>query len=156
LSTAIRCALALAVATAGACDQPDPRFVPDETLQRELGLTSADVVHTVHITGGTAEVADPATDTVPPGAYVQFVTTDWLVHEVSFDEEVLPAASLDFLRRTDQMASPPMLQRESRFVVSFRGAPPGRYPYRLEGNGGPGEGLIVVAGGEVRQPRSRR
>ena len=87
---------------------------------------------------------------MPAGSYVQFVTADWFVHEVLFDRDSLGAEARSFLERTDQMASPPLLKQDSRYVISFEGAPPGRYPYVMEGNGRPGRGLIVVADSLVR------
>jgi hypothetical protein len=46
--------------------------------------------------------------------------------------------------RTDQVASPPLLRLDSRYVVDFEGGPPGRYPYLLEGSGAAGRGVVVV------------
>lgn len=79
-------------------------------------------------------------------AYVEFVTTDSWVHEVRFELDSLPPPARDFMRRTDQGESPPMVNADSRFLVSMRGAPPGRYPFRIEGNGGPTRGAVVVVG----------
>jgi hypothetical protein len=98
----------------------------------------------VTVTGGEAELAEPALDSVEVGSWLQFVTTDWLVHEVLFELDSLPPEARAFLERTDQTASPPLLHQDARFVVSFAAAPPGRYPYRLEGNGRPGSGVLVV------------
>jgi hypothetical protein len=127
-----------------ACGTPEPQDVPDEVLRRQLGLTDADRVRTVTVTGGEAERAEPALDSVEVGTYLQFVTSDWFVHEVLFELDSLPADARAFLERTDQTASPPLLHQDARFVVSFADAPPGRYPYRLEGNGSPGSGILVV------------
>ncbi len=136
-------AVALAAAS-GACEPRDPELVPDEVLQSQLGLTPDDRVHTVRISTGEAERADPAFLSVRPGDYVQFISADRLVHEVAFRLDSLKAPARAFLARTGQGASPPLLELDARFVVSFDGAPPGRYPYALEGNRGPGEGAIVV------------
>lgn len=125
-------------------------MVPDALLQRELGLVESDRVHTIRISGGDAETADPPLDSVAVGSYVQFVTDDWLVHEVLFEADSLLEDARTFLERTNQMASPPLLQRDSRFVVSFAGAPPGRYRYLIEGNGRPGRGVIIVVDSESR------
>ena len=76
---------------------------------------------------------------------MQFVTTDWLVHEVHFVTDSLGPSERTFLERTGQGASPPLLQEDARFVVSFREAPPGRYAFRLEGNRAPGAGVVIVA-----------
>lgn len=97
------------------------------------------------ITGGEAEVAEPALDSIVPGAWVQFRSGDWRVHEVVFELDSLSAGARAFLVESGQSASPPLLQLDARFLVSFEGAPPGRYPYRLEGNTRPGGGAIVVS-----------
>lgn len=127
-----------------ACRATDTEARPDDVLRRQLGMTDADRVRTVTLSGGETEQADPALDSVEVGTWVQFVTSDWFVHEVVFDVDSLGGAARAFLERTDQLASPPLLHLDARYVVSFADAPPGRYPYRLEGNGRPGRGAIVV------------
>jgi len=129
--------------TAGSC-AVDSELRPDEVLQAELGLTDRDRVHRVTILGGAREVATPAETTIAPGAYVEFVTSDWLVHEVRFELDSLDVDARAFLESTDQVASPPMLRLDSRYVLDFEDGPPGRYPYILEGNGAPGRGVVVV------------
>lgn len=146
-SLAIRAVAMLPVVLTGsACrERADTRLQPDEVLQAELGLTLDDRVHRVRITGGGVERADPPETTLTPGAYVEFMTGDWLIHEVVFEEDSLSAEQRAFLARTDQLASPPLIERDGRYVLSFEGAPLGRYVYRLEGNGRAGRGVIVVA-----------
>ena len=124
---------------------PDPEFRPDQRLQDELGLSSRDEVHRISISGGERETAEPREVTVPQDAYVEFVTMDSWVHEVRFELDSLDGPARDFLERTDQRDSPPMVNADSRFVVSMRGAPAGRYPFRVEGNGAPVIGAVVVA-----------
>ncbi|MBM4183054.1 MAG: hypothetical protein FJ207_02380 [Gemmatimonadetes bacterium] len=137
--------LAAVVLGAACAPEPDPTLQPDEVLQAELGLSLEDRVYRVAITGGPVERAEPAAISIEPGAYVEFITTDWLIHEVLFETDSLGTAERSFLERTDQVASPPLIERESRYVLSFAGAPPGRYTYRLEGNGRSARGVIVVA-----------
>jgi plastocyanin len=127
-----------------ACVAENPDLVPDELLQAELGLTVDDRVHTVALAGGSAEQIEPASVTITPGAFVQFVSTDWFVHEVRFEADSLDAGARAFMEGSDQMASPPLIHRDSRFVVSFDGAPAGRYPFLVEGNGRPGRGVVVL------------
>jgi len=137
---------------ANACaPEPDPTLQPDEVLQAELGLTLGDHVYRIALTGGAVERAEPAAISIEPGAYVEFATTDWLIHEVLFETDSLGAEERAFLEKTDQVASPPLLERGSRYVLSFVGAPPGRYTYRLEGNGRPARGVIVVAAPPARE-----
>jgi hypothetical protein len=138
----------LCVALAGAitaCEAADPSLIPDQRLQAELGMTMDDRVHTVGLSTGIAERADPDSLVVQPGEFVQFVSGDWLVHEMAFELDSLGDEPRAFLERTGQTASPPLLQRDSRFVLSFVDAPAGRYPYALAGNREPGRGVIVVA-----------
>lgn len=135
----------VAVLLTACAPEPDPTLQPDEVLQAELGLTPRDRVYRIAVSGGPIERAVPAALSIDPGAYVEFVTADWLVHEILFETDSLGAAQRDFLVRTQQVESPPLIERESRYVLSFVDAPPGRYTYRLEGNGRPSRGVIVVA-----------
>ena len=136
--------LTVVVLVTAACEEPDPELVPDPLLQSQLGLTSEDRVHTVRISTGIQELADPASLVVLTGDYVQFVSVDRMVHELAFRLDSLAAPARAFMTRTDQAASPPLVALDARFVVSFEGAPAGRYPYELLGNRGPGEGVVVV------------
>jgi plastocyanin len=130
------------------CERPDPELIPDEYLQSELGLTTDDRVHTLSVSAAAAEVAEPDTVRIEPGDIVQFISADWFVHEVHFELDSMTAAARDFLLDTEQASSPPLLQNGSRFVLSFRDAPEGRYPYQILGNTAAGGGLIVVHGPE--------
>lgn len=136
---------ALALLILMACSEPDPELIPDAVLQATLGLDVDDRVHTIALTTGVGERSDPDSLAVLPGDLVEFVSTDWFIHEVRFDLEALDPDARDFLIRTEQDASPPLLQRDARFVVSFEGAPLGRYPYSLVGNRASGGGEVVVA-----------
>jgi hypothetical protein len=105
----------------------------------------------VSVTGGEVERADPAALSIEAGSYVEFFSTDWLVHEILFDTASLTPEQRGFLRSTDQVHSPPLIDRGSRYVLSFVDAPPGRYGFRLEGNGRASLGAIVVAGPEEKR-----
>ncbi len=135
---------ALLIAAASTSCQVDSELQPDEVLRSELGLTDRDEVHRVVITGGDVELAEPQATTIQPGAYLEFVTGDWFVHEIIFELDSLLPEARAFLERTDQVASPPLLRLDSRYVVDFEGGPPGRYPFVLEGSGATGHGVVVV------------
>jgi plastocyanin len=126
------------------CKPAAPRFAPDATLRRELGLTDKDEVHRVTLLGGDSEQVRPPTVSLSAGAYVEFVTGDGRIHEVHFELDSLAAAARAFLQESDQASSPPLVNRDSRFVVRFDQAPPGRYPFLVEGNGAPAHGVVVV------------
>lgn len=134
---------ALALLASG-CEPPDPALIPDELLQRELGLTEDDRVHTVELRTGVGERSDPQEVVIRPGDLVQFVSSDWFVHEVHFAADSMEAEAFAFLEANGQSASPPLIHEGGRFVLSFAGAPPGRYVYILEGNRSSGSGSIVV------------
>lgn len=135
---------ALLASTLAACEARDADLVPDHVLRSELGLTPDDRVHTVRISTGAGERADPHSLSVARGDYVQFVTVDRLVHEVAFALDSVSGPARAFLERTGQSSSPPLLELDARYVVSFVAAPEGRYPYVLSGNRAPGHGEIVV------------
>lgn len=121
-----------------------PGLQPDETLRAELGLTDDDEVHRVSLYGGDREGMSPSELVLDRRSWVEFVSTDWRVHEVRFEVDSLTPEAVEFLQATDQVASPLMVEMDARFVVSFHEAPVGRYPYVVEGNGLPGRGVVVV------------
>jgi plastocyanin len=135
----------LIVALLAGCKRPDPRLQPEQLLRDSLSLGDDDRVHRVQlVTSGNREAPDPAVLDVQPGDYVQFVTGDHRVHAISFHLDSVSAQAADFLRKSGQEGSPPMVVPESRFVVTFADAPPGRYPFVVVGNGEQGHGEIRV------------
>ena len=139
--------LALLTTVVGACTegQVEPRNRPDSVLRDSLGLTDADRVYRVAlgVESGTFTV-EPSRLVVPRGVWVEFVTSDGWPRTVAFELDSLPGAAAELLRSTGQDASPPLLDPGSRFLVSFAGAPPGRYPYQVEGSGRAVRGVVVV------------
>ena len=142
-----RALLTVLLATCLTSCSGDPGLHPDDVLRLELGLGDRDQVHRVVISGGDRERADPMETVIALGSYVEFVTADWLVHEIIFELDSLSIAARNFLERTDQVASPPLISQDSRYVVYFANGPPGRYPFVLEGKGAPGRGVVVVEAG---------
>jgi hypothetical protein len=125
-------------------ENPDP---PDSLLRDSLGLGDDDRVKRIRLASGPdGEVVDPSQVLVEPGGYVEFYTRDRRVRTVSFLIDSLSTEQAGFLRSTGQERSPPLVELDSRFVVSFQDAPPGRYPFLVEGNVAPLPGAVVVAG----------
>jgi hypothetical protein len=135
--------LAIGLALSG-CGSGESDLPPDGRLQRELGLEPSDRVHEVRLHGGVQGSVEPAEAVVLQGDYLQFVTADAWVHELLFEADSLSGPALAFMEGLDQLAGPPMVSRGSRFVLSFVDAPPGRYPFRVEGGGPARTGVIVV------------
>jgi plastocyanin len=136
---------ALAVVGYG-CRPDENELQPDQVLRESLGLGEEDRVHRVRLASAeNREVVQPPQVTVRPGDYVEFVTGDWRVHALEFALEELAPEAAEFMRGTGQQGSPPLVQADARFVVSFAEAPPGTYPYVVIGNGEEGRGTVVVA-----------
>jgi len=113
-------------------------------LRAELGLSDADRVHRMSLRGGRAEVVEPNSVELAEGDWLEFVSADWRIHAVRFEVDSLEAPARAFLEGSDQVASPPLVELDQRFVVSFGGAPEGRYPFLVEGNGTTVRGVVVV------------
>jgi hypothetical protein len=143
------CPLALAACRAREEPNLNP---PDSVLQDSLGLTGADQVHRIVLASQNgSESVDPTEVTIQPGHYVEFLTRDGRVRMVSFPLPGLTPAQTDFLRSTGQDRSPPLVEVDSRYVVSFKDAPPGRYPFLVEGNERSIPGVVIVAGPEPQR-----
>lgn len=118
---------------------------PDSLLQDSLGLTAADHVHRVVLSSQNgSESVQPTDLSIEPGHYVEFVTEDGRVRTVSFMLQGLTPAQTEFLRSTGQDRSPPLVELGSRYVVQFTDAPPGRYPFLVEGNERTIQGVVTV------------
>jgi len=134
------------LAALGACERKDATLQPDTVLRDSLGLGDEDRVHVVRLSSpGNRELIEPPTLEVRPGDYVEFLTADRRVHAVTFLVDSLSPPAAAFLREHSQESSPPLIEPESRFLVTFEDAPPGRYPFVLSGNGTEARGAIVVA-----------
>ena len=144
LALTLGVAAAWAFALPGCSGGSDTSLRPDSLLRAELGLTDADQVHRVAISGGLRETLSAPSVEIAPGAWVEFVTLDWWVHEIRFEADSLPREARAFMERTDQVASQPLVTKDERFVLSFEGAPDGRYPFVVEGSGAPARGVVVV------------
>lgn len=119
----------------------------DPELRDELGIPDHVPIHRVNVGGrGAADRLVPDRVEAAPGDLVQFLVTDRRVHVIRFLVDELDPEQRSFLAETDQLESPPLVHRESRFIVSFQGAPPGRYPFESGGHGEPARGVVTVHG----------
>lgn len=124
---------------------PDAPDAPHADLRARLEVEPRREIHQVTIGGrGDEEHVVPTVLRVAGDALVVFTTVDGRVHTVSFPEDSLPLPAALFLERTSQTRSPPLVDRGSRFVVTFEGAPRGRYPFLSRGPGGEAWGTLVV------------
>ena len=127
------------------CLPDGDRPPPDEGLRTELGIPAGVPIRRVDLRWRDGETRIlPRRTEIPPGGIVQFVTLDHRVHLVRFDDGALDPPALGFLRDSGQDSPPPLLVEGARLVLTFDGAPPGIYPFRVEGNGGRAPGEIRV------------
>ncbi|HSR43237.1 MAG TPA: hypothetical protein VLL48_13710, partial [Longimicrobiales bacterium] len=111
----------------------------------QLGLGTEVRIHRVTLGGrGAREHVVPPRLEVTSGDVVEFLTVDGRIHTVEFPVDSLSMVTAAFLRGTGQLESPPLVDRGTRFVVTLRGAPPGRYLFRSRGSGEDAWGEIVV------------
>lgn len=134
-----------------ACGDPSPSGQPRRDsrgeLRRSLGIGPDVEIHRITLGGqGAREHVVPPRLEIEAGSVVEFFTVDGRVHTVRFPPDSLTTAAREFLRRTEQLESPPLVERGSRFVLTFEGAPFGRYPFVSDGNGGSTWGVVVVSG----------
>ena len=128
-----------------ACERSDPELRPGQVLQDSLNLGDDDRVHRVQLSRvDQKESPEPASVEVREGDYVEFVSADRGVHAISFVLDSLSSAAAQFLRASGQEGSPPLVLPGARFVVLFAGAPLGRYPFLVVGNGTEAHGAVVV------------
>lgn len=139
--------LTLVLLLAGCADPDELPPAPDAELIETLGLDGDEALHTVRLSGrGADEALTPATVEVEPSALVQFVVMDRRIHTVEFLADSLSGPAREFLEQTEQLAGPPLVERGSRFVVTFDDAPAGRYPFVSEAHGGRAYGAVIVRG----------
>jgi hypothetical protein len=137
--------LSLLAGLTAACERSDPELRPGQVLKDSLGLGDDDRVHRVRLSRlDQRENPDPASVEVREGDYVEFVSVDHGVHAIFFALDSLSSAAAQFLRAAGQESSPPLVLPAARFVVLFAGAPIGRYPFVVVGNGTEAYGVVVV------------
>lgn len=137
--------MVLAGASATSCSSKAPPPPSDQELRDSLGIPPEVTIHRITLGGrGGAEHVVPSVIEVARGDLVQFLNVDRRVHTISFQADSLSPAARRFLTETSQMESPPLLTAGSRFVVTFRDAPVGAYPFRSEGPGEGRSGRILV------------
>ena len=115
------------------------------STEDDLGLAGVAEVHIISLAGwGGQERSVPDTVRTHPGGAVVFEVSDFRVHTVEFMAEGMTPAQSAAIEENAQFKGPPLIERGSRYVVTFHGAPPGTYPYRITGLGEPALGAVVI------------
>ncbi len=131
------------MAVAGCLRDPPPPTDPE--LAEALGLPASTPVHRVVLTGQRESTRVlPREVRIRDGDLVQFVALDRRVYAIRFELGSMSPEAREFLVGTRQEGSPPLASEGARFVLSFREAPAGRYPFTVEGYGDGVPGAVVV------------
>lgn len=106
---------------------PGPRTLElaNDTIQLEQGVTLVEV----EVRRAADGDFDPGAVAAHTGDVVRFAATDNGGHAIVFESTALAADARDWLERTGQMRSPPLITSGSAWVVTLDGAPPGDYPF---------------------------
>lgn len=136
---------ALVVLAAAACDSmpgsgPPVLELANDTIQLGSGVSVVDV----DIVRSAEGEFDPRVVEADTGDIVRFIAGDNGGHAIVFESSSLSAGVRDFLERTAQMRSPPLIASGSSWVVTLEGAPAGDYPFRCSTHGETGR-LNVAA-----------
>lgn len=122
--------IAVAALGCGRVESPESRALLElagDTIELGRGAALADIL--VRSAATTTAVFEPDTITIRQGDVVRFIAADRHPHAISFDPARLAPATEAFLRRTDQLRSPPLIAEGASWIVSFQDAPPGVYPF---------------------------
>ena len=95
--------------------------------------------------GGSGSLR-PSNVEVSVGDVVRFIATDGQPHAFVFEPDSSAGALSAFLETSGQMRSPPLVSRDSRWIVSLEGAPTGTYPFRCLTHNARGLLMVVARG----------
>lgn len=85
---------------------------------------------------------EPASIEVRSGDVIRFTAADRGGHAIAFDGARLDAVAREFLERTGQLRSPPLITADAAWIITLDGAPPGQYPFRCTTHGAGGMLLV--------------
>lgn len=110
------------------------------------GLGPEDGVHAFSLSfGSSGDVVEPDSLVIEVGDWVDFRTEDGSPRLVTFfPDSSSSSLGRDFLDGQGLRVSPPLVAAGSRWVVSFQGAPAGRYPFVVEGGRATARGVVRV------------
>ena len=118
---------------------------PDAALRDTLGISLQVNLHRIALGGERdRERIFPDTVRAREGDVLAFETVDGRIHELAFEPDSLSPEVAEFLRRTRQLESPPLIDRGTRFLVDLTDAPDGRYVFSARTFGEPVYGVVTV------------
>jgi plastocyanin len=128
-----------------ACEAPPdsgPRMLElaNDTILLEEGVSLVDV----KVRRSAEGDFDPAAVEAHTGDVVRFVADDNGGHAIVFESTALAGDVREWLERTGQLRSPPLITSGASWVVTLDGAPAGDYPFRCSTHSASGR-LSVAA-----------
>jgi plastocyanin len=99
----------------------------EDTIQLERGVALTDIL--VRSATATTPAFQPDSVRARPGDVIRFIVADRHPHSIAFVTAQLAPQLEEFLRRTNQLRSPPLIVEGASWVVSFDNAPAGEYPF---------------------------
>jgi plastocyanin len=125
-------AFLLALASVGAgCDRAGPdgdRLI--ELTHDTIRLADSVVLHEVTVSRQATGEFEPAVLQVTAGDVVRFRAGDRGGHAILFDGGALEPEVREYLERTGQMRSPPLITVDAAWVITLDAAPAGEYRFR--------------------------
>lgn len=133
-----------------ACDD----VVPDRPAELELDdgrtveLPAGAQIHAVRVGQGPsgAEQFIPDTVRARPGDVVRFIAGDGASHAVVFQENLLSPDARSYLESTGRLRGPPLVARETSWIVGLEEAPGGVYPFLCTVHAA--DGVMIVEAAE--------
>ncbi len=114
-------------------------------LRDSLGLSEDAPVLTVRLFHADGvERFEPDSLVIEPGFWADFRSDDSRPRSVRFQADSVSPAARGFLSQQGDGSSPPLLAAGAHWLVDFSEAPPGRYPFVVEGTGASARGVVVV------------
>jgi plastocyanin len=110
----------------GGAEGPRVIELTNDTIRLEAGVRVLDV-RVQRAQGGEFE---PASGAVRQGDVVRFTAHDNGGHAIAFDGSALAPDVLEYLERTGQLRSPPLIASGSAWIIKLDDAPAGSYPFR--------------------------
>jgi plastocyanin len=135
--------VAAAVLAVASCDRvgvgtgdEGPRVIElaHDTIRLEAGVRLVEV----RVRRDAQGDFDPAHAEARTGDYVRFTAADRGGHAIGFAAGMLEPAVHEFLQRTNQMRSPPLITDGASWVLTLADAPPGEYPFHCTTHDAPG------------------
>ena len=129
-----------------ACREPEPAGSElDPLLRDSLPDAVGARMRVVEIGFGPGgEKVAPDSVELLPGEQVDFHTLDGSPRVARFRVMGLDEAQYRFLTEGSGLSSPPLVAANTHWVVDFAQAPPGRYPFEVEGPRGAVDGVLWV------------